>query len=380
MCAVRCLIISMLIMLTANTVAARDGGRYSTSRLQHIAHELNMPDTLHRLPSGIHTDYWRYKGKPVTVITRNYQVEHIGYTIFSQAQRELIPYPIFNFLERYALEGDLPRKGKVDWARQMKRDHVVFDVGSLSQLPALANDSTLSVLVSNHSERAYTVEWANDSAVVCKVTFPSSYELMRGIGMIENENKLRSSIECHEDTLGCDTVKVESLDLYECEDGEYYVLERGINRIPEMPDNLYFTLSTDTVTGDEGLSLLCSTQFPEESVANLFSSLGIDNDYEVDVVHKKYNFKKEEFRVPLRQFIGFLLSEGCRPYYGVIDCNESTHELEAFMEMRNHEEAYEHLLMIKMDTSTLDDRKGLINVSLKSYVPTHNLENLYYDE
>lgn len=369
----------LICLLIANTVSAQTMSRYSTNLLQNIAKQINLPDTVNMLPAGIHRDYCTHNGNSVTVITRKNQVEHIGYTVFSLEQREKIPSPIYNFLERYALEMNLPREGKVEVTKQMSRDKITFTKGSLSQLPSLCNDTTLTVSVSNHSERAYTVEWCRDSVVVCSVFFPSNYELMHGTNMIENESKVRYRIVNCDYNVGVDSVSKENLKTVTTQKGDYYVLEHGINRIPEMPSNIYYKLATDTVTGKDSLEILCSAEFPKESVANLFSSLGIDNDYEVEVVLNKYNFKKEVFRVPLRQLVRFCLSQNCRPYFGVIEYDELSHRIEAFIEMRNHKEAYEHLLTIKMDTSSLAERKGLINVSMMSYVMTHNLENLYYD-
>lgn len=370
----------LLCLLAANTVSAQPMGRYSTNLLQSMAGLMNLTDTLYKLPTGIHRDYCSFNGNSVTVITRNNQVEHIGYTIFALQQRESMPSPIYNFLERYALEMDLPRNGKWNVARQMEIDHVTFMKGSLLQLPSLCNDTTLTVTISNHSERAYTVEWLRDSVVVCSVFFPSDYELMHGIDMIEKEDRVRGAIESSNYTELTVSVSKDNLEKITMPQGDYYVLERGINRIPEMPSNVYYQLVSDPVIGTDSLQLLCSVEFPVESVANLFSSLEIENDYEVELKLNKYNFKKEIFRVPLRQLVRFCLSENCRPYFGVIRYDVDNHLIDAFMEMRNHEEAYEHLLRIKMDTSTLAERKGLINVTLTSYVLTHNVENLYYDK
>lgn len=370
----------LICLLIANTVSAQTMSRYSTNLLQDIAKQINLADTINMLPAGIHRDYCTRNGNSITVITRNNQVEHIGYTIFALELREKMPSPIYNFLERYALEMDLPRREKIEAAKQMRRDKVTFTKGSLSQLPSLCKDTTLTVSVSYHSERAYIVEWFRDSVVVCSVFFPSNYELMHGTDIIENESKIRAAIETCDYTEDVDSISIENLKMVTMPQGDYYVMERGINRIPEMPNNIYYTLSTDSVTQKDSLELLCSVDFPKESVANLFSSLELENDYEVEVVLDKYNFKKEVFRVPLRQLVRFCLSEKCRPYFGVIKYDESSHKIEAFMEMRNHKEAYEHLLTIKMDTSTLAERKGLINVSIMGYVLTHNIEDLYYDK
>ena len=147
-----------------------------------------------------------------------------------------------------------------------------------------------------------------------------------------------------------------------------------------MSNNRYYQVRTNQTTGKDSLSLLCSPEYPVESVANLFSSLELENDYEVEVKLLKYNFQNEQFRVPLKNLISFFLNEKCRPYFGLIHLDPQTKDLEAVLEMRNHEEAYEHVMKIRMDTSTLSERKGIIQVILTGYVLTHHIKDLYYDK
>lgn len=365
----------LICLLTTNTVSAQTMSRYSTNLLQNIAKQINLPDTVNMLPAGIHRDYCTHNGNSVTVITRKNQVEHIGYTVFSLEQREKIPSPIYNFLERYALEMDLPREGKWDMERQMLIDHVTFEKGSLSLLPSLCNDTTLTVSISNHSERAYTVEWRRDSIIVCSVFFPSDYELMHGIDMIEIDSRLQDYIESCDYVDSVSVVPIEKMNKISTSLGDFYILERGMGGIPAIPNNLYYQLVSDTITGTDVLQPLCSIEFPKESVSNLFSSMMIENDYEVEIKLNIYDKNKEKFRVPLKQLVRFCLSNNCRPSFNVENYDSATHQMDAYMILRNSEEAYVHLLWIKMDTSTLTDRKGLINVKLTTYVMTHNIKN-----
>lgn len=381
----RILPIGFLCMLvwiaSADAVSAYSKNRYSTLRLKKIAKQLQIQEKLDTLTTGIYPDFCQYQGHPVTVIVCNDEVEHIGYTVFSQQQRHSLPSPVYNFLERYALEMELPRNDTFTIAERMKMDQVTFTQGCLNTLPTLATDTTWQIAITHHDERAYTVEWNRDTCVVCSVFFPSNYELMHGSTLIENENRLRKAIE------NCKYVKqlplqvsFKDLEKVESEQGYYYVLKNGFNQIPVMSNNRYYQVRTNQTTGKDSLSLLCSPEYPVESVANLFSSLELENDYEVEVKLLKYNFQNEQFRVPLKNLISFFLSEKCRPYFGLIHLDPQTKDLEAVLEMRNHEEAYEHVMKIRMDTSTLSERKGIIQVILTGYVLTHHIKDLYYDK
>ena len=76
---------------------------YATDRLELIASKLRIDDAIGR---GDTT--FTHNGCPVHVIKDSGIVTHIGYRLFVNNERELFDLPVFDFLERSALEADMP--------------------------------------------------------------------------------------------------------------------------------------------------------------------------------------------------------------------------------------------------------------------------------
>lgn len=367
-------------LMAVDVVSAQTLGRYNTALLSEIATKAKLSARLDTLGEGVYIDLCKVNGKSVTAIVRTGRVEHVGYSVFSAEQRTLSPSPIYNFLERYALQMDFADESTYSVEKQMEMDQVTFKVGSLASLTSLLNDSTLSVSITNHEERAYAVEWTRGNKVVCSVFFPASFELMHGSKMIENENMLQAKVKAQPTTVPdsaetvvtlADVVRPDSVR------GDFYVLCKGHNRIAAMTADVYYAppaVDTDTLT------LLFSTDFPIESMANLFCANSITNNYVADVKLRKYNFQKELFSVPFAQLMNFFASENCVPFFGVVSYDAATGLVDAVVQMRNRELAYEHLLRVQMDTNTIPARSGHIAITLTSYIPTHNIKNLYADD
>lgn len=371
----------IVFLLWTGLVEAQSLERYNTRRLSEIACGINWKEVLDTLSDGMYDNFCLFHGNPVTVIVCNGRIEHIGYAVFLPQQRTAFPSPVYNFLERYALEKDLPLGRKWDFSQQMKMDKVSFTKGSLDLLPELYADTTLCVSISQHDERAYTVEWRRKEETVCSVFFPSSYELMHGSGMIENENRLQAEIRSFAGNVSEKQEPVsQNLEKVEASSGGYYVCRGGVNGIPAMAYNRYYQCMRDSVSGEEVFTPLFTGNYPIESVANLFSFPDIGQEYVAEVTLRKYNFKKEHFTVRLSQLVGFFLSEDCIPYFGVISYEQESGRLVAVVEMRNREQAYEHLMKVTMDVSGIEEREGRLQIVLTSYISTHNVKSLYIED
>lgn len=372
----RGLICLLLLLNTVISVPAQTLGRYATQLLQRIAEHTGISsqlDTLHQ--DGFYPNFRIYKGRPVTVIIRANRVEHIGFSLFSLSQREAMPSPAYNFIERYSLELRLPQNDPISTERRMELDKVVFTRGNIEQLATLYGDTTLNFRLTNHDERLYDMEWLHGDSSICRIVFPSNYELLHGSKLIENEGRLRHEIEQFCDTILPKTIY--SIDKVQKNDSlGYYVLNIGFNRVPQIANKRYLRLKTDSVTKHDYLLLINNPAYPVESVVNLLSTLEIPNDIFADVQLQKYNFQQDCFRVRLHQLVGFCLAEGCKPYFGLLDYNEHEGKVDAVVMMRNHEEAYEHLLRITVETKILSKMSGSISVKLMPYIMTHNSKRI----
>lgn len=365
--------ICLLLMAIPVGITARSANRYSTELLSELATKACLKLMTDTLSEGVHRNVCQLHGNGITAIVRNGQVEHIGYTVFSLEQRMALPSPIYNFLERYALQMDLPREETFSVSKRMEMDKVSFTAGSLKMLPTLSKDSLIAVSFSNHSERAYTVEWKKNGKVICKVFFPASYELLHGSLMIENEKTLHHDI-CNFVSLPRKEVLL-GKEWATKSDSMTYVVKKGHNRIAAMANNIYYTPSQFA----DSLKILFTPRKPVESFANLFCSRQIANDITANVTLRKYNFQSEQFSVPLNQLVDFFYSEKCVPYFGLLKYQEKEGKMIAVVQMRNTEQAYEHLMKVTIDVSTIAKRSGVVSVILTGYIATQKIKNLYAD-
>lgn len=357
-------------------ISAQSLGRYGTKKLAKMAVILGIDSGVDTLHTGVYCGYADYKGMPLTVVKRAGRVESIGVSIFDAKAREMMPSPVYNFIERYVLDIMLEGADEAQIRERLKTDRVSFEKGELMMLPTLFADTAVTFSIANHDERAYTVEWQRGAGTVCKMFFPSNYELLHGSRMIENEERLHNDI-LHTEERDAAGQPVSLSDVERC--GNLYILDKGYNSIEAMRNSRYYSLAGNAAREDS-LVLICSTRYPVESVANLFSSTDVRNDYTVEVKQLKYNFKSDSYTVKLSQLIGYCLDEGCQPYFGIIGYDSESGAIDAVVEMRNHQEAYEHLMRVRMDTNTLDSRSGVIKVTLTGYVLTHDIKDLYNDK
>ena len=354
-------------------VWAQTYDKYRTRKLAEMARKLSIAQSIDTLRAGIHCGLFSYNGNSLTIVKRAGKVENIGFSVFPKELRLEQPSPVYDFIERYVLDVMLNCHRPDEVSNRLKLDRVTFEKGNLAMLPTLFADSTLSFGITNHTERAYSVEWSRGEDVVCRIFFPSNYELLRGSFMLENEERLRHDIMSH--TSHSDSVVPPDAQALVEKDG-VYVLDKGVNSIRSMRNQRFYSKAK----GAAGtFVLVCSSRFPVESVANLFTGNDIANDFNVEIRQLKYNFKKDTYNVKLSQLVGFCLDEGCRPYFGVVGYNEASGDIDAVVEMRNHQQAYEHLMRVRMNVKDLDTRKGNIKVSLTGYVMTHDIEELYND-
>ena len=369
--------VAMMAIGLAQTLSvyAQSLGKYKTVKLAEMADQMGIAQQIDSLNTGLYCGLMYFEGHSLSIKKRAGRVEHIGLSVFPELIRLSQPSPVYDFIERYALDIMLSGLSSVETSDRLRLDRVTFEKGDLGVLPSFFADTALTLSIVNYAERAYSVEWKKDEVIECRMFFPSNYELLHGSKMLENEERLKLDIICH-DTI-VDKPIIPKFGIL-VEKDSLYVLDNGCNSIEAMR-NWRFYRRKDYADVDS-LELVCSSRYPLESLANLFTGNDIENDFEVEIRQLKYHFKKDNYKVKLSQLIGFCLDEGCLPYFGLLSYDEESGDIEAVVEMRNHDQAYEHMMRVRMNRQALDSRKGLINATLTGYIMTHDIEELYNEK
>lgn len=334
---------------------------YTTDRLATIGRMIGLKSV-----SGDGIDTLRYNHLPVAVASDSYgRVCHLGYRLFSRSQREAMESPAFYFVERYTLEADLPMQRQKTLDKQLLEDDVNLTGCTLQTLPRLSADTTLSVSVSNINGRRYKVSWLKGTKPSHSVEFPLSYDLLSGCDIDENERRLPAEIKAFSSRL--DTVVPPEL-TFDDELGVYVTSHRSYF-LEELTSVRYF----EEYEGE--MEPLYDLDFPAHTVANLFTGTDLDNRFDINVKFRKYDNKTENFTVPVSQLVGYFISRGCQPYFGIIRCQGG--EIVGESLFVNPGQGYCHAMKITMRESDLINRCGKIDARLVSYIPVSKITNIF---
>lgn len=361
-----CLLCILLCGVCKDSVAQNS---YRTDLLTRMASAMQITDRLDTLKNGMYWRWEQYKGNPVTIIVKNRHVEHIGYALFTPSQRKAFPSPIYDFLERYTLEIDLPLKREKTIAKQIAEDGIQFGKGTFSELRTLLNDTLCSIHITNENGKQYIVCLTKKDSVFCNIRFPISYDLLHGSAMLENERRIGQEIAKSPFPKRKEKM-VSREELLPTWQSNYFILPGESYYTDELNTNRYYEQD-----GKGNFRLVYHPKYPLESLANLLTSMEIDNQFVIDIHLKKYGNQEELVSVPLDCWTNFCLTNGCKPYFGVISYDGNFAVCEVIM--RNVEYGYNHVMKVTFDVSQLEARKGIIQARLNSYIPASRIKYLF---
>jgi len=366
-------IIIMLVWLLVGVMPAMTATtkEYKTDLIKKIAQQTNLYQHIDTLTDGEHTEWGYYKSLPITVIVEDNCVTHIGYSIFSSAQRAGIGRCVCNFLERYYLEIDASINEQVTSSEKMQIDNVKVLKGGFGQLRELSADSTVLINLQIINEREYIMGWHRDTTWLCQISFPIEYNLLAGVNMDERERRLSEELSLYHAT-AIDTLHLEDINqMTKAWQDNYYTFKRGSYLLENLSANLYFEKN------DSGnLVPIFNKLYPIESLANLFTSNLVENNCMLVIKLRKYGFKSDSISVPLRDWVSYCQQTGCKPYLGIISMEESGDAV-CELVMHNREMGYNHIMKMTVPMNILRTRKGHILARLNSYVTASRIKNLF---
>lgn len=360
----------MLLLVVSITSAKAQSVIYASRLLEQMAKMMQMTDTIKKLPEGVSLRCYSYKGLPLTVVKNGNRVRHIGYSIFTKAQREKVGEIRSNFIERFLLTTDLPLKREKTVEEEMQEEKILFRSGSLSMLKSFVKDNSCTLEASLVKERMHTVKWSKGGKVVCEMGFPADHELMTGRNMLENDERLQMDILSMQDSVMKGKYSFSEKTLQKHQD--IYVLFGGNYMFKELSANRFFLKNADGT-----YSPLCNTKAPRESIANLFTSNDIKNNYTLAITQKQFNYNQSTFTVPLAKWVNYYKEQGFSPYFCIISQDKT--KIDCLLILHNQDMGCNHVMRIKFNPDTLVDRSGSITARLNAFVPTSNIKDLYYE-
>ncbi len=322
---------------------------------------------------GTYYNYTQFNDLPITVVVSNGEITHIGLSLFTPTQRELIDNKHCDFLERISLTSYIPNFYDVPIHHFLRDEKVIFLDGVISDLEKLTIDTTFSFRTSLISETTHLSCWYKNDVENCiiSVSYPADFDLITGMTYDEAERRLYKDI-CHARLNNHEVVSTFDPELLKYnEDCSCYTLEGDTFRVANLSSNRYYVKD-----GKENYALLFSEDFPLQSLANLLTGVDVENQFEMDIRSVR-GFESDKFTVPLKSWIAFFIQSGCTPYFGVISYDEQ--EIVALLLMRNKELGYLHSMKFSINSNTLKEKKGVLYAKLYSYIPFKNLKSIFHE-
>lgn len=329
---------------------------YRSDRLERMG-ELLGEEKLAALPDGEHTAALMFMGTPVTLIKEKGIIEHIGYSFFSAEERLQSDPVVCCFLERYALEADLPLKRDKDLDLQLLEDGIIFRHGSLSSLKTLCPGGHGNFEIHDITQSKYVFNWPDG-----QMLFPSDLELLLGRDMKENDRRLPLEIQSAtfpEPVSTPDNLEIRGDGIAVCRNGDYY----------------FSSLSADTFFTGGNMKPVNNVLLEEETLHNLASGLIRDSGIILDIEMSAYGLERANFSAGFNSLAAYAASTGCKAYCGTIAADKD--EIEVLVIYRNESASYNHVLRILIPHSAIAEGKGRGRARLTPFVPTHKIKYLF---
>lgn len=362
-----------LTILLAMPLVSFAKNRYQSDLLAQMAESLQMKAVLDTMSDGSYIAQSKYKSHPLTVIVNHGEVEHIGYSVFTAEMRDGMPSPIYNFLERYALQADLPLKRIKTVERQLFEDDVTFTTGTIRTLASVWGQNGIGFTLENRQDKMCRATWTKDGKAYCSVCFPVNYNLYHGTDLVENQRRLVDDLRHVSDAKIGTAKELSKEQLTKLFEPNYFVLKNDSFYVASLNSNNYYVQEYD-----EQYKLLFSDRYPIESFANLLTTNSIDNEIQAQIKLVMYDFKSEVIKIPLVNFLHYFMQKGCQAYFGVIDRKDDDYTAELLMLKRD--EGYCHSIKLTFNTGNVSSRSGIVTGRMNCYIPISKVKFLFEEK
>ena len=367
----------LIIGLFFFTISLQDvcAQTFNTAVLQRIAEQAGIVEELRDLPPSTKTTTTTDNG--ITVVMRTGsggQVEHIGLLLFGDTIRTMQPSPVYDCIERAALEELLQMEDVM-----LLRQKIILRKGSW---PTLLNlQSTDECSLNTIDDRFYQMEWRQDGQLLLSVVVPIDYELLNGSSRKELEANFVTALTQHVPTKEVTSSPVNSSLLRRYGDTPLLVLPVDTFLTAALTRNTYYKLiqGADTLAaGDADIHIVCDAAYPAETLANLL--LATDPSLPVPMLEIELqlaNRSVQQVTISLNQWMSFCEAQGCTPYYIFNESDDNT--VSGSLLMRNQQQGYNHLLNLSCPVGQLTGREITISGKAYLYIPAVKAEQIYGD-
>lgn len=305
---------------------------------------------------------------------------HIGFRLFSEASKADYPSPVYHFIERYLLElyliDDSTQRLRMMTEDKVKLSFPAYSNGTIREqiTRLLAADTANFSLSISQNDTNYSISLNDAQRTLLAMTFPVQYELLLGGNKKEIENTLFDELLSYKEPIpvGKTTLSAEQGKLLEKVDDNIYRSAGMTYIIDSMnSDCFYRRLSNNSYEP------IADSKHPEASMHNLILLL-TEQNVKVEITQMLYGYKKLSFDTTLGKFISYCQEKGCATYVGIEEI--STEKISGTIILHNQAYGYCHQAYFNCSLALIDNPKNeTMQIVLYAYVPTHNIETLFFE-
>ena len=98
----------------------------------------------------------------------------------------------------------------------------------------------------------------------------------------------------------------------------------------------------------------------------------------IEITPHTYNRDIPKFRIPMSQFLGYIQNQGFEFYTGDVGRNGDRYQ--CLLVMYNTIYNYLHMLSVSFTPDQLDAGQTVIKADLSTFIPQHNIKNLFQEK
>ena len=267
---------------------------------------------------------------------------------------------VMDFTERYFY--DLKNVKGTTVADKMADDKVFFRKGSLADIYNV--NPTMSFSFSQ-VDRHYEVTWFKDNKSFVTIVFPAQYDLLIGQSKTMAQRNLRSVIHSAPKTEATpmDYTGIEQIE------GKIWKKESETMEIASLSNAMYFQRK------ESDFVPVYDSAFKEYSAANLFHGLVANYDRRIYIEQFDEHLKTTGYTITLGEWLNYCRDMNLRTFFAIEEVREDG--VLALVIVRSRELCFNHMLSVVIPDNFIENPNAVLKAKLTSYIPTHNLSNLY---
>ena len=366
----RLITIGLFLLSTPLVLQGQNDSIFANRKIKQLAEALMIPmpetDTIMPIPSLIN-------GKSIVFRYDKQLLVHIGVSIFSDENKEMINKPICNFIERFFLEL-VEQKNTTDAKRKLEEFHVELSKnGAPFGSKGFNSVSNLLEIMIMPVEFRFEQKdmqgralWTFDKHEI-ELVFPLYREIIDGTDKAESDRQIYHLLEMASQ----ESVNQEEESLnnsyYSLLFNNVYVLNGETFMVKNLTSNKYYLKEGNS------FKMLFDKQYPEYSLSNLFLSSVLGKNKRLLITHRQYGHFTPVLQMPLVNFLNVFSDEFltyCHAGY------TRKGELEIIVVFNHKLLNYIHLLQLRTSVQELFEEDKPLSCDFYSNIPQHYIKTL----